>query len=64
MNEMSWTCSTNGEGEESNAHMLLEEKPQENSPLGRPRRMWLDNIVMNLGEIDWGLYWLYLSGSG
>jgi hypothetical protein len=23
--------------------------------LGRPRRRWVDNIKMDLGEIDWGV---------
>jgi hypothetical protein len=23
-------------------------------PLGRPRRRWLDNIRMDLGEVGWG----------
>jgi hypothetical protein len=33
--------------------------PEEMRPLGRPRRMWVDNIKMNLGEIGWdGMDWL------
>jgi hypothetical protein len=28
-------------------------------PLGRPRRGWVDNIKMVLGEIGW-VYWIYL----
>jgi hypothetical protein len=27
-------------------------KPERNRPLGRPRRMWVDNIKMDLLEID------------
>jgi hypothetical protein len=23
-------------------------------PLGRPRRRWVDNIRMDLGEVEWG----------
>jgi hypothetical protein len=23
-------------------------------PLGRPRRRWVDNIMMDLGEVGWG----------
>jgi hypothetical protein len=30
------------------------EKPEGKTPLGRPRRRWLDNIRTNLGEIGWG----------
>jgi hypothetical protein len=28
-------------------------KPEGNRPLGRPRRRWVDNIRMNLGEVGW-----------
>jgi hypothetical protein len=30
------------------------EKKEGNRPLGRPRRRWVDNIKMHLGEIEWG----------
>jgi hypothetical protein len=33
------------------AYRLLEEKPEGRSPLGRPRRRWVDNINMDLEEI-------------
>jgi hypothetical protein len=29
-------------------------KPEWKRPLGRPRRRWVDNIRMNLGQIRWG----------
>jgi predicted small integral membrane protein len=29
-------------------------KPEGRSPLGRPRRRWLDNIRMDLVEVGWG----------
>jgi hypothetical protein len=30
--------------------------------LGRPRRRWVDNIKMDLGEIGWdGRYWIKLA---
>jgi hypothetical protein len=44
--------STNGE--KRNAYRLLVGKPEEKRPLGRPRRRWVDNIRMNLGEVGWG----------
>jgi hypothetical protein len=49
-------CSTNGgkEEEKKNAYRLLVEKPQGKRPLGRPRRRWVDNIRMDLGEVGWG----------
>jgi hypothetical protein len=31
-------------------HMLLMVKPVVKRPLGRPRRRWVDNIKMDLGE--------------
>jgi hypothetical protein len=33
---------------------LLAGKPEGKRALGRPRRRWLDNIRMNLGEVGWG----------
>jgi hypothetical protein len=29
-------------------------KPEGRSPLGRPRRRWMDNIRTNLVEVGWG----------
>jgi hypothetical protein len=28
-------------------------KPEGKRPLGRPRRRWVDNIKMDLGEMGW-----------
>jgi hypothetical protein len=28
-------------------------KPERKRPLGRPRRGWVDNIRMDLGEVEW-----------
>jgi hypothetical protein len=36
-------------GEKRNAYRLLVGKPEGKRPLGRPRRMWVDNIRMDLG---------------
>jgi hypothetical protein len=47
---MGEACSTNGE--KRNANRLL--KPEGKRPLGRPRRRWVDNIRMDLGEVGWG----------
>jgi hypothetical protein len=33
---------------------LLMGKPEGKRPLGRPRRRWVDNIRMDLGEVGWG----------
>jgi hypothetical protein len=45
-------CSTNGE--KRNAYRLFARKPEGKMPLGRPRRRWVDNIRMDLGEVGWG----------
>jgi hypothetical protein len=44
-------------GGEKGAYKILVGKPNERRALGRPRRMWLDNIKMDLREIRWdGIY--------
>jgi hypothetical protein len=45
---MGGPCSTNGE--KRNSYRLLVGK----RPLGRPRRRWMDNIRMDLGEVGSG----------
>jgi hypothetical protein len=39
--------------EKRNAYRLLVGKPEGKRPLGRPRRRWVDNIRMDLGEVGW-----------
>jgi hypothetical protein len=51
---MDRACSTN-RGEDD---MILVGKPEGKRPIGRPRRRWVDNIKMDLGDIgrngmDW-----------
>jgi hypothetical protein len=41
-------------GEKRNDYRLLVGKPEGKSLLGRPRRRWVDNIRMDLGEVGWG----------
>jgi hypothetical protein len=49
-------------GEKRNAYRLLVGKPEGKRPLGRPRRRWVDNIRMDLGEGRWGdVDWLGLA---
>jgi hypothetical protein len=37
-------------------------KPEGKSPLGRPRRRWVDNIKMYLSQIGWGgMAWIGLA---
>jgi hypothetical protein len=40
-------------GENRNAYRILVGKPEGKRPLGRPRRRWVDNIKMDLGEMGW-----------
>jgi hypothetical protein len=44
--------------EKKNAYMLLVRKPAGKRPLVRPRRRWVDNIMIDLlvigrGDVDW-----------
>jgi hypothetical protein len=41
-------------GKQNNVYRLLVGKPEGRRPLGRPRRSWMDNIRMDLGEVGWG----------
>jgi hypothetical protein len=40
-------------GAKRNAYRLLVGRPEGNRPLGRPRRRWVYNIRMVLGEVGW-----------
>jgi hypothetical protein len=40
--------------EKRNACRLLVGKPEGKRPLGRPRRRWVVNIRMDLGDVGWG----------
>jgi hypothetical protein len=52
--------------EKKNVYRLLVEKPEGKRPLGRPRRRWVDNIRIDLGEVVmWaGLVWLRIGTGG
>jgi hypothetical protein len=41
-------------GKKRKAYRLLVGKPEGKRLLGRPRRRWVDNIRMDLGEVEWG----------
>jgi hypothetical protein len=52
-------------GEKRNACRILVGKPEGKSPLGRPRRSWVDSIKMDLREIGWnGMDWIDLAQGG
>jgi hypothetical protein len=41
-------------GEKRNAYRILVGKPGGKRSVGRPKRGWVDNIRMDLGEVGWG----------
>jgi hypothetical protein len=49
-------------GEPRNAYRILVGNPEGKTPLGTPRRRWVDNIKMYLREIGWyGVDWIELA---
>jgi hypothetical protein len=40
-------------GEKRKAYGIFVGKPEGKRPLGRPRRRWVDNIRMDIGEVGW-----------
>jgi hypothetical protein len=52
--KMRWVGHVTRMGEERNEYRLLAGKSEGKRPLGRPRRRWVDNIRIDLGEIGWG----------
>jgi hypothetical protein len=51
---MKWAGHVARIGEKRNGYRLLVGKPEGKRPLGRPRRGWVANIRINLGETGWG----------
>jgi hypothetical protein len=51
---MRWAGHVTRIGDKRNACRLLVGKPKGKRPLGRPRRRWVDNVRMDLGEVGWG----------
>jgi hypothetical protein len=57
---MGRVCSTNGK--KRNAYKILVGKSERKTPLGRPRRRWVDYIKIDLREIGGGgMDWIYLA---
>jgi hypothetical protein len=49
-------------GAKRNTYRILVGRPEGKRPLGRPRRGWVDNIQMDVGEIVWdGKNWIDLA---
>jgi hypothetical protein len=51
---MRWVGHVARMGEKRNVYRLLVGTPEGKRPLGRPRRRWVDNTRMDLGEVGWG----------
>jgi hypothetical protein len=59
---MRWTGHAARMGEKRDAYRILVGKPEGKIPLGKPRRRWVDNIKMDLGEIRLGnVDWINLT---
>jgi hypothetical protein len=52
--KMRWAGHEERMGEKENAYRILVGEPEGRRPLGRPRRSWADDIIMDLREIRWG----------
>jgi hypothetical protein len=51
---MGGACITNGGGEKKkNAYKIMVGKPEGKRPLGKQRRRWVDNTMMDLSDIGW-----------
>jgi hypothetical protein len=48
-----WEGHVARKGEKRYTYRLLVGKPEGKRPPGRPRRRWVDNIRMDLGEVGW-----------
>ena len=60
---MRWEGHVARMGEERGVYRVLVGKPEGKRPLGRPRRIWEDNIKMDLQDVG-GLWGLDGVGSG
>jgi hypothetical protein len=59
---MRWSWHVARMGEKRNAYRVSVGKPEGKRPLGRPRRMWVDNIKIDLREMGWGgMDWIDLA---
>jgi len=59
---MRWAGHVTRTGEERGVYRFLVGKPEGRRPLGRPRRRWVDNIMMDLQEVRCGyMDWIGLA---
>jgi hypothetical protein len=60
--KMMWAGHVARMGEERKVYKVLVGKPEEKSPLERPRHRWEDGIRMDFGETGWrGVEWIQLA---
>jgi hypothetical protein len=58
---MRWAGTVARMGEKRNAYRLLVRKPEVKRPLGRPRRRWVDNVILGWILEKWdGVMWTRL----
>jgi len=59
---MRWAGHVARMGEERGVYRILVGKLEGKRPLGRPRRSWVDNIMMDLQEVGCGyMDWIWLA---
>ena len=59
---MRWAGHVARMGEEWGVYRVLVGKPEGKTPLGRPRRRWVDNIRLDLQEVGCGyMDWIGLA---
>ena len=62
LRRMRWAGHVARMGERRGMHRVLVGKPEVKRPLGRPRRRWEDNIMMDLQEVGCGgMDWMELA---
>jgi hypothetical protein len=57
---MRWEGHVARMGEVRGAYSILVGKPEERRQLGSPRRRWEDNIKVDLGEIGFGMWIVFI----
>jgi hypothetical protein len=59
---MGWACNKNCE--KKNAYKLLMRMPEGKRPLRRSRRVWISNIILDLGELEGAVVWIRVAQNG
>jgi hypothetical protein len=56
-----WVGYVARRGDRRGAYRVLVGRPEKKRPLGTLRRIWEDNIKMDLQEVGWGMDWIDLA---